>query len=373
MAATPDGARHTRLVGVISPHPDVRADAYPVPIFLDVDTGIDDSLALAYLFSSPEAQIVGIACTAGNVPTDRVVANNLAWLDLWDAIGIDVARGADGPLVTGLNTAEDTHGDFGVGYARLPRSLRQISRFTAAQAWVHAARRQPGRLVGLVTGPLTNLALAIRLEPRLPKLLNRLIIMGGAFDHPGNTTPTAEWNISVDPEAAKEVFDAYGAADGATLPVICPLDITETMVMTPQHLQRIALRAGSKPIEFLSPTDPIDRRSEASIPVLRHLTDALRFYFEFHDKQGIGYVAQVHDAFAAAITLHPEMATYRPATVDVELTGTLTRGSTVADRRGFWGRPPNAYIATTSEPDAFFNHLIERIGESLRRRSEYAR
>lgn len=358
---------------MISPYPATPVDAAPLPIFLDVDTGIDDSLAIAYLFASPEAEIVGIACTAGNVPTDRVVANNLAWLDLWDADDIEVARGADGPVAAGLNTAEDTHGDLGVGYAQLPRSTREISRFTAAQAWVHAARRRPGELIGLVTGPLTNLALAIRLEPRLPILLNRLIIMGGAFDHPGNTTPTAEWNISVDPEAAKEVFDAYGAADGATLPVICPLDITETMVMTPQHLQRIALRAGSKPIEFLSPTDPVDRRSAASIPVLRHLTDALRFYFEFHDKEGIGYVAQVHDAFAAAITLHPEMATYRSATVDVELVGTLTRGSTVADRRGFWGRPPNAYIATTADPDAFFNHLIERIGESLRHRSERSR
>lgn len=358
----------TKLVGVTSPYPDARADAYRTPIFLDVDTGIDDSLALAYLFSSPEAQIIGIACTAGNVPTDRVVANNLAWLDLWDAIGIDVAKGAAGPLEGELNTAEDTHGEQGVGYARLPRSLRQISRFTAAQAWVQAARRRPGDVVGLITGPMTNLALAIRLEPRLPQLLKRLVIMGGAFDHPGNTTPTAEWNVWVDPEAAKEVFDAYAATPGATLPVVCPLDLTETMIMTPQHLQRIALRAGSKPIEFLSASDPLDRRSEASIPVIRHLTDALRFYFEFHDKQGLGYFAQMHDPFAAAITLHPEMATYQPATVDVELSGTLTRGATIADRRGFWGRPPNAYIATTADSEAFFNHLIERVGETLRSR-----
>ncbi|MGW1737228.1 nucleoside hydrolase [Nocardia sp. NPDC001965] len=335
-------------------------------IILDVDTGVDDSLALLYLLASPDAEIAGIASTAGNVPANQVAINNLAWLELARAPEIEVTLGAAEPLAIPLRTTEDTHGPHGVGYAELPAPTRHISPRSAAQMWVDLARRNPGELIGLCTGPLTNLALALRAEPELPRLLRRLVIMGGAFDHPGNTTPTNEWNIHVDPEAAKIVFDAFSAAPPQRRPIVCALDITETIEMRPAHLIRLAERAGSRPSETVSPADPPEARSTASNPIIRYLTDAVRFYFDFHESYDLGYLAHMHDPFAAAVALDPALARTRPATVDVELTGTLTRGATVADWAGMWGRPPNADIVVGTDPMRFFDRMITRIGDHAR-------
>ncbi|PQM44200.1 Pyrimidine-specific ribonucleoside hydrolase RihA [Mycobacterium talmoniae] len=208
---------------------------------------------------------------------------------------------------------------------------------------MRAARDHPGQLIGVATGPLANLALALRAEPALPTLLRRLVVMGGAYDYRGNTTPVAEWNIGVDPEAAAQVFAAWGAAD--QLPIVCGLELTHRIAMTPAHLDRLAAVAGS-----------------TTNPLLRVLDDALRFYFEFHDKLGHGYLAYLHDPLAAAVALDPELVSTRPATVDVELTGTLTRGMTVVDWTGRWGKEPNVDIGVSVDPDAFFDRFIDRVG-----------
>ncbi|WP_280216957.1 nucleoside hydrolase [Nocardia neocaledoniensis] len=340
----------------------------PQRIILDVDTGIDDSLALLYLLASPEAEILGIAATAGNVATAQVAANTLALLDLARAGEIEVAAGAVAPLAIPLRTTEDTHGPQGLGYAELPVSARPLSDRSAARMWVELARGNPGA-IGLCTGPLTNLALALRLEPELPRLLGRLVIMGGAFHHPGNTTPTNEWNIHVDPEAAKEVFDAFSAAPPDRRPLVCALDITETIEMRPAHLVALAEAAGSAPIEALTGDEGVEWRSGASDPVIRYLVDAVRFYFDFHRLYDLGYLAHMHDPFAAAVALDPTLVTTRPATVDVELTGTITRATTVADWTGMWGREPNADIVIGTDPAVFFDRLITRVGALARRLS----
>ncbi|WP_280493417.1 nucleoside hydrolase [Nocardia asiatica] len=335
-------------------------------IILDVDTGIDDSLALLYLLGSPEAEIAGIAATAGNVAAAQVAANNLAWLDVCHAPEIEVALGAADPLAIPLRTTEDTHGPQGIGYAELPASARRLSPRSAARMWAELVRAHPGEIVGLCTGPLTNLALALRIEPDLPLLLDRLVIMGGAFNHPGNTTPTNEWNVHVDPEAAKEVFDAFAAVPAPRRPIVCALDITETIEMRPEHLVRLAERAKSFPVEIVTPSDPPGTRSAASNPIVRHVTDAVRFYFDFHHAYDLGYLAHMHDPFAAAVALDPGLARTRPATVDVELAGTITRATTVADWAGMWGREPNADIVIGTDPRLFFDRLIARVGDFAR-------
>ncbi|MRH92600.1 nucleoside hydrolase [Nocardia sp. SYP-A9097] len=332
-------------------------------IIMDNDTGIDDSLGLLYLLASPEAEIIGIASSAGNVPARRVAANNLALLDLCRAPELEVALGAAEPLAIPLRTTEDTHGPQGVGYAELPESTRKLSDRSAAQLWVDLVREHPGEIVGLCTGPLTNLALALRLEPQLPQLLRRLVIMGGAFNHPGNTTPTNEWNVHVDPEAAKEVFDAFSAAPADRRPIVCALDITETIEMRPKHLALLAERAASTPIELVRESDPPEARSGASNPLVRFLTDAVRFYFDFHKLYDQGYLAHMHDPFAAAVALDHALAVTKPATVDVELAGTITRATTVADWAGMWEREPNADIVIGTDPELFFERLISRVGD----------
>lgn len=332
------------------------------PIIMDVDTGIDDSLALLYLLASPEAELLAITCTSGNVPAQQVAINNLAWLDLCRAPEIEVALGSEVPILAPLMTTEDTHGPQGIGYAELPPPTRELSPRHATEVWVDYARRRPGEVIGLVTGPLTNLALALRIEPELPRLLKRLVVMGGAFNHPGNTTPTTEWNIAVDPESAKMVFDAFSGLPVERHPVICALDVTEQIEMKPEHLAALAEAAGSTPVETVRESDPDGQLSQTSNPVIRYLSDAVKFYLEFHASHHQGFLAHMHDPYAAALALHPDLGLTTPATVDVELAGGLTRGQTVADWAGLWGREPNAAVVTTVYPQRFFEHLVERVG-----------
>ncbi|KAA8965306.1 nucleoside hydrolase [Mycobacterium sp.] len=336
------------------------------PVFVDVDTGVDDALALMYLLASPDAELVGIAATAGNVAVEQVCRNTLGLLELCRAPAIPVSRGADNPLCGPLRAPSHAHGADGLGYAQLPPSGRELSGEDAATAWVRAARAHPGELIAVATGPLTNLALARRAEPALPSLLRRLVIMGGAYDHRGNTTPVAEWNISVDPEAAAEVLVAFNRAE--QLPILCGLDLTRRIAMTPELLAQLAAAAQvSTPV--MSASDPRGTRSTAANPLIRVIEDAMRFYFEAHAERGHGYLAHLHDPLAAAVALDPQLVSTRPATVDVELTGTLTRAMTVTDWSGRWGRDPNALIGVDVDPAVFFERFTSRVAGLARKRA----
>lgn len=334
------------------------------PVFADVDTGVDDAIALIYLLASPDAELVGIASTSGNVPVDQVCDNNLGLLDLCRVEGIPVSRGADHPLNSAVRADSPVHGPRGLGYADLPPTERRISADDAATAWVKAAQQHPGELIGVATGPLTNLALALRKEPALPELLRRLVIMGGAYDHRGNTTPAAEWNIAFDPEAAAEVFAGWSPSedvDPQRLPILCGLDVTRQIALTPDILSRLAAAAESTTTP-LSAKDERGTRSSASNPLIRVIEDATRFYLESYHDLGHGYLAHLHDPLAAAVALDPQLVQTRQTTVDVELTGTLTRGMTVTDWSGRWARKPNALIAVQADPAVFFDRFIERVG-----------
>jgi purine nucleosidase len=327
-------------------------------------------MALVYLFASDDADLIGIASTAGNVGVHQVCHNNLGLLELCQMPSIPVSRGSSEPVSGSLRTAEDTHGPEGIGYAQLPTTERQLTPHDAAEAWVLAAQAHPGELIGIATGPLTNLALALRKEPSLPKLLRRLVIMGGAFDYRGNTTPVAEWNISVDPEAAAEVFAVWGAAWGlerpAHIPIVLGLNLTENVAMTPTILSRLATAADSSSVP-MSVLDARGARSVASNPLIQVLEDAMRFYFEFHFDEGEGFLAHLHDPLAAAVALDPDLVQCRRAAIDVELTGTLTRGMTVVDWRGRWGREPNALIGVEVDVNVFFERFLARVGPFAKR------
>jgi purine nucleosidase len=336
------------------------------PVFADVDTGVDDAIALVYLLASPDAELVGIASTGGNVGVEQVCENNLSLLDLCRIDGVPVSRGADHPLNSPTLADSPVHGPRGLGYAELPSSDRQLSGDDAATAWVKAAHEHPGELIGLATGPLTNLALALRNEPALPTLLRRLVIMGGAYDYRGNTNPVAEWNIAFDPEAAAEVFAAWSPEASEvtglqSLPILCGLNLTRQIAITPDILNRLAAAADST-TTVMSVDDERGTRSSASNALIRMIEDATRFYLESYHDLGHGYQAHLHDPLAAAAALDPQLLTALPATVDVELTGTLTRGMTVTDWSGRWGRKPNALIGVGVDPAVFFNRFIDLVG-----------
>ena len=335
------------------------------PIFLDVDTGVDDALALIYLLASPEADLVGIASTGGNVAVQQVCENNLRLLELCGVSGVPVSKGSDETLTGPMRTPSKVHGPSGLGYAELAPTDRRLTGYDSATAWVRAAHDFPGELIGVATGPLTNLALALRAEPALPTLLRRLVIMGGSYDHRGNTTAVAEWNISVDPEAAAEVFAAWPVktVKPQRLPILCGLNLTRNVAMTPEILARLAAAAAST-TTVMSARDERGTQSAASNPLIRVIEDAMRFYLEGYHDNGHGYLAHLHDPLAAAVALDPELITTSPAAVDVELTGTLTRGMTVTDWSG--RREPNALIGVHVEPTLFFDRFIERVGPFAR-------
>ena len=201
--------------------------ATPTPIILDVDTGTDDALALAYAVASPDIDLVAVTTVAGNVDVERATANSLAVLDWLGASHVPVHRGASRPLVRAHRDAASYHGESGLGSAKLPPSKRQIGADRGPAAIIRMARERPGELTLVAVGPLTNLAIALNVEPRFPELLPSVVIMGGAFHVPGNVTPAAEFNIYVDPEAAGQVF----AAPFSRL-VAVGLDVTERVTLT---------------------------------------------------------------------------------------------------------------------------------------------
>jgi purine nucleosidase len=385
---------------------DVSEAAARTPIIVDCDTGIDDSLALLYAVASPDCELVAVTCTAGNVDARQVAENTRAVLELAGRADVEVAIGRETPLARRLVTTPETHGPRGIGYAELPRARMPLSPRLSPDLIVEEARRRPGELTLVTLAPLTNVALAVLRERDLPRLLRRLVIMGGSYRSPGNTAPTTEWNVNVDPESAAIVFSAFGAPDLPSRPIALGLDVTERAKLLPEHLARLAARAGCAPdgtradaagataasayaarkgssradtsradssradtsradTSRADTSRPDGARPEGAAainPVIRYLADALRFYMEFHSRYDHFYGAFVHDPLALAAALDPSLVRTQPLTVDVELGGRLTTGETVTDWRHVWGRPPNVDVAVEADTARFFDLFIERVG-----------
>jgi purine nucleosidase len=344
--------------------------ATPLPLIIDVDTGIDDSLALLYAAASPDADLVAVTCVSGNIDARQVGINSRAVLELAGRADVEVAMGREIPLLRPLETTPETHGPQGLGYAELPPPSRPLSDRHAVDLILDEARRRPGEITLVTLGPLTNLALAVLREPRLPGLLRGYALMGGAFGVAGNTTTSSEWNIHCDPDAAKIVFrawaDAMAADPSIPRPLALGLDVTEHARIEPEHIVRLARRAGSTPDDSIALGQGVDpmapQRSVAADPIVRYMADALRFYFEFHRQYDGFYGAFIHDPLAVAATLDRALVETEALYVDVETRGEITTGMTVADHRHLTGRPPNLDVATSADVATFLDRLIERVG-----------
>lgn len=302
-----------------------------VSLIVDCDTGIDDALALLYLLAAPDAEIVAIGSVWGNTSATAAARNTLRVLEVADAAGIPVRVGAAGPLAGSETTfAAEVHGDRGLGNLGPYSPATAPQPGSAAEQLVQLARSRPGELTVLATGPLTNLALALHLEPRLPELVREVAVMGGAFEAPGNSTPLAEANIRCDPEAAARVF-------AAPWPVrLVALDVTMEQRVRPADLDAIRDRTAAAHFAW----------------------ELLQHYFDFYETRLGERAAPVHDMLAGLLTVDPSLAEWEQATVHVETGGTASRGATYVDRRRWVAAGGNVAIARRVPPGLMREHLL---------------
>ncbi len=215
----------------------------PETVFVDVDTGIDDAFALLYACAETGARLLGVSTVVGNVSLANATRNTRAVLALAGRADVPVSPGAALPLAPEPNDARAVHGATGLGHATLAEPPEPAEPSHAVDAILAAARAHAGRLILVATGPLTNIALAAMREPELPRLLKRFVIMGGAYAVHGNVTPSAEFNIWHDPEAARIVFRAFGGP-GAAAVVAIGLDVTHKVTIDGGDLEALAARCG---------------------------------------------------------------------------------------------------------------------------------
>jgi purine nucleosidase len=300
----------------------------PRRVILDCDPGIDDAFAIAFACGHPGLDLVGVTTVAGNVGLDRTTANALSVLEFLGHPEVPVAAGSPAPLLRSFSGARDVHGEAGLGGARLPAPRGRAADLHAVDFLIGQISAAPGVVTLVATGPLTNIALAVRCYPPLVRQVADLVIMGGSAGR-GNTTPAAEFNIWCDPEAAAVVF---GAGWRVTM---AGLDVTLQARATPPVLDR--LRA------------------------LGRLGDDLLL-------PGIGGYRSasrggqpVHDVCAVALAAAPGLFGCEPARVEVETAGRWTSGMTVTDFRAPAG-DHNALVATSVDVAGFWDLVLGAYG-----------
>ncbi|SKC68704.1 nucleoside hydrolase [Krasilnikoviella flava] len=316
------------------------APAPAAPLYLDCDTGVDDSLALGYLLASPEIDLVGVGSVSGNVGARQGAVNTLDLLALAGRDDVPVAVGAHDPVAGGYDGGvPHIHGRNGVGDVILPPSGRAPEDGSAVELLLRLSHEHAGRLRVVAVGPLTNLALALRADPTLPERVRDLTVMGGAALHPGNVSPVGEANIANDPEAAATVLEADWDV------TLVPLDVTMANLL--EETDRKALL-------------------EAGTALAPWLGEVLDLYFGFHVPTFGRRCSALHDPLAAAIAVGgvtPTVAPRVPVVVDV--TDGPGRGQTLCDLRGrYAGYPdvPGARTRVVLATDApLAPHLVERL------------
>jgi len=309
----------------------------PKKILFDTDPGIDDACAILLALASPELTVEGLSIVHGNCSLEQATQNAVSVLELANASQIVGAEGCELPLVQPSLLAPETHGDSGLGYAELPEPRARPVGQHAIDFLIERILSSPGEITLVAIGPLTNIALAIRQEPRIVEAVKELIIMGGAIRHEGNTTSLAEFNTCADPHAAHMVYHSK-------MPVtLVPLDVTYQCILTPGDVRRL---------------------QKIDSPMTTFIADATRFYMEFHDEYQKIEGCVINDPLALALTFAPELCTYQELPVDVDLSGGISMGKTVADFYNYGKKPANMKVALSVRARDFIDLFVERL-ESL--------
>lgn len=305
-------------------------------VILDVDTGIDDALAISYAVRCSELDVIGITTCFGNVPVEHAARNTNYVLEKLGA-DIPVAKGVDQPLFRPMIKKYSTHfhGDNGLANLDIPAMTSRILPLSAARFIVEQVKAHPHDIVLICIGSLTNLALAIMQEPDIARLFKRIIIMGGAISVPGNNQMHAEANIYADPEAADYVF-----CSGAPITLV-GLDVTMKTALNLQEVE--GWRAKNTDLgQFLA-------------DITTYYIGSYRKFYGDRDH------CALHDPLAVAAAINPDLVTRQPMYVRVDLEGIYSYGRTIADLRNRNANQPNVDVCVDVDVDRFKTHFMNTI------------
>lgn len=294
------------------------------PMIIDVDTGVDDAVALSYAVAK-HANLLGVTTVAGNVPIGYATRNTLDVLSFLGREDIPVHRGASRPLTAAYQDATHVHGGNGLGGFELPRSSAGEGTLAGPAFIIQSAAKYPGELVLVTLGPLTNLAIGLNVRPELVDLIDRVVVMGGAFQEAGNVTPHAEFNVYVDPDAAHQVF----SAPWKNLTVV-GLDVTHRTVFSREQWAAIPSGVGGAPA------------------LVRGVMERT-----FTERDMTGFY--LHDPLAVAVALEPDLVSGSSQVVTVEPAGEQRGRTTTSEGEG-------PLVATTVDAGRFVNELAESLG-----------
>ncbi|GGA24034.1 nucleoside hydrolase [Paenibacillus physcomitrellae] len=303
-------------------------------LILDVDTGIDDALGIMLAVKSGVFQIEGLTTVNGNVSLQQATLNTCKITEFLGASSIPVIPGADKPLIRRPVFEHRVHGNDGLGGALLNMqpSKRPEAGF-GPDFIVETVLRHPGEVTLVMTGPLTNLALALHKCPDLIHHMAEVIFMGGVAGGLGNITPTAEYNAYVDPEAARAVLHA-----GFPKLTMVGLDVTRRALLRAEDIAKL--------------TNPHIRE---------YVTDSTSAYFDRYEERNGVRACAMHDPLAVAAAIHPELVTAKSYYVDVETRSELCDGQTVCDFQNRLGRPANVEVCMDLNEQAFIQLFVDTL------------
>lgn len=311
----------------------------PTPIILDCDPGHDDMVAILLAAGSPAIDLRAITTVSGNGGLEAVTRNALLTCTHAGIRDVPVAAGCAVPLVQPRQIAQDVHGESALDGADLGEPDVPLDPRHAIDLMADILNNATDPITLVPTGPLTNVALLLRRHPELAPKIKDIVLMGGAV-RGGNRQPLAEFNIWADPEAADIVLTS-----GLDV-TLCPLDVTHQALATPEVLRTI---------------------EAINTPLARLVVQLLGFFADRYNKLWGFPAAPVHDPVAVARVIAPEVVGVVDANVQIELTGTWTRGATVVDHHGYTGRPANARVALELDHAGFWalvTEAISRLGAS---------
>src|SRR5947208_4235749 len=302
-------------------------------IILDCDPGHDDAIAILLAARHPEIELLAITTVAGNQSLEKITRNALKVCSLAGIRDVPIAMGMDRPLVRVANHAADIHGETGLDGPQIPEPTIELVRQHAVDLIIDLLQKSDGDITLVPTGPLTNIAAAMRREPAIIPKIKAISLMGGAIGL-GNTTPAAEFNIWVDPEAAAIVF-------GCGRPItMIPLEVTHQALATEEVITR--LRTAQRPVATFT-------------------ADLLVFFANSYHKVFGFPAAPVHDPCAVAAVIDPHIIHAHTMHVDIETHGEWTTGRTVCDVYGKLGQVPNARVGYALEVERFWDMVIGTI------------